>query len=82
MLPLASRLALAIMRVGRYDGFNLLVACGACAGQIVGHAHIHIIPRHATDGICLPPRSAGFADETEKQALIEAVRRRLSTHEQ
>lgn len=28
-------------------GFNLQVNCGAAAGQIVMHAHLHLIPRYA-----------------------------------
>ena len=33
----------------RTDGFNLGVNVGAAAGQTVGHAHIHVIPRYAGD---------------------------------
>jgi diadenosine tetraphosphate (Ap4A) HIT family hydrolase len=28
------------------DGFNVWVNCGAAAGQVVLHAHIHLIPRY------------------------------------
>ena len=31
------------------DGFNIGVNVGAAAGQTVGHAHIHLIPRFAGD---------------------------------
>ncbi len=31
------------------DGWNLGVNVGAAGGQTVGHAHIHLIPRHAGD---------------------------------
>lgn len=31
------------------DGWNLGVNVGAAAGQTVGHAHIHLIPRYAGD---------------------------------
>lgn len=33
----------------RPDGFNLGVNVGAAAGQTVGHAHLHLIPRYAGD---------------------------------
>lgn len=33
----------------RPDGWNLGVNVGAAGGQTVGHAHIHLIPRHAGD---------------------------------
>lgn len=28
------------------DGYNMQVNCGAVAGQIVMHAHLHLIPRY------------------------------------
>lgn len=31
------------------DGFNVGVNCGEAAGQSVGHAHIHVIPRYRGD---------------------------------
>lgn len=31
------------------DGYNLGVNVGAAAGQTVGHAHLHVIPRRAGD---------------------------------
>ncbi len=30
----------------RPDGYTVQVNCGACAGQIVMHAHVHLIPRY------------------------------------
>ena len=31
------------------DGFNIGVNVGAAAGQTVGHAHVHVIPRYVGD---------------------------------
>ncbi len=31
------------------DGFNIGLNDGAAAGQTIGHAHIHVIPRYAGD---------------------------------
>lgn len=31
------------------DGFNIGVNDGAAAGQTVGHAHVHVIPRYSSD---------------------------------
>lgn len=33
----------------RPDGFNVGVNVAAAAGQTVGHAHVHVIPRHSGD---------------------------------
>lgn len=31
------------------DGYNIGVNVGECAGQTVGHAHLHVIPRYRGD---------------------------------
>jgi diadenosine tetraphosphate (Ap4A) HIT family hydrolase len=36
-------------RSGSVDGFNVGINVGEAAGQTVGHAHLHIIPRSAGD---------------------------------
>ena len=53
----AADLAGALPKLGRAvvaatgaDGFNVHQTNGACAGQVVPHVHIHIIPRHDNDG--------------------------------
>jgi len=33
------------------DGFNIWVNCGKAAGQVVMHAHLHIIPRYSGQAI-------------------------------
>ena len=33
------------------DGFNIIMNNLECAGQVVKHAHIHIIPRKEGDGL-------------------------------
>lgn len=39
----------AVCSAGQADGFNIGMNCGAAAGQTVGHAHIHVIPRYIGD---------------------------------
>lgn len=34
-----------------FEGFNILNANNACAGQSVFHLHIHILPRKSSDGV-------------------------------
>jgi diadenosine tetraphosphate (Ap4A) HIT family hydrolase len=31
------------------DGFNVGINCGLAAGQTIGHAHLHLIPRFSGD---------------------------------
>ena len=33
------------------EGFNILQANGACAGQVIFHVHVHVIPRAPDDGL-------------------------------
>jgi histidine triad (HIT) family protein len=33
------------------DGFNVVMNNLECAGQVVQHAHVHIIPRNEKDGL-------------------------------
>ncbi len=78
MMQVAPRLGAALMRTVDGDGFNLLLANGTCAGQVVPHAHLHVIPRRTTDTFSLyPSKTVQYADDKEKRDLAEAVRRRL-----
>ena len=57
-----------------YEGVNLLNASNECAGQSVGHFHIHIIPRRRCDGIDAWPKFNGALSEIEdiyKKIIIE-----------
>ncbi len=35
-----------ILKEHKPDGFNIIANCGAAAGQIVMHAHWHLLPRY------------------------------------
>lgn len=48
-----------------YEGVNLLNASGQCAGQSVGHFHIHIIPRKPVDGVDAWPKLPGSKESIE-----------------
>ncbi len=50
MVRVASRLGVAMKRALDMDGFNLHLADGQCAGQVVFHAHLHVVPRAVDDG--------------------------------
>lgn len=78
MLEVAPRIGAAMMRATDADGFNLVLSNGACAGQIVPHAHLHVIPRHPNDGIVMPARTIPYTDEAEKRELLRSARQKLS----
>jgi len=43
------------------DAYNVGINCGAAAGQIVLHTHVHIIPRRTDDGLVHWPHNAAAA---------------------
>jgi len=77
LFQVAARLGAAVMRAVDADGFNLLLANGACAGQAVPHVHVHVVPRHVDDGLVLPARQRDCADEAEKREIVEKVKARM-----
>ena len=50
MFRIGSRIGVALKRKLDYDAFNLHLADGAAAGQVVMHAHLHVVPRGVEDG--------------------------------
>jgi diadenosine tetraphosphate (Ap4A) HIT family hydrolase len=46
---LVDDVALAMRRQVGIDGLNIGVNVGKAAGQTVGHAHVHVVPRHIGD---------------------------------
>jgi diadenosine tetraphosphate (Ap4A) HIT family hydrolase len=38
-----------LLKEHKPDGFNIASNCGAAAGQIVMHAHLHLLPRYKNE---------------------------------
>jgi len=49
LLSLLDEAKCLIDRLHRPDGYNIGVNVGTCAGQTIGHLHIHFIPRYQGD---------------------------------
>ena len=49
MFHVASRIGILLKRLDEFDAYNLHLADGTAAGQVVMHAHLHVIPRGAED---------------------------------
>ena len=63
----AQKLAKAVMQATKSPGLNLLQNNDRCAGQVVPHAHFHIIPRSPDDGFRFGWRQLSYAPgELEK----------------
>jgi histidine triad (HIT) family protein len=57
-------------------GFNIGINTGLAAGQVVMHAHVHVMPRFEGDGLKLWPKRDISPDDMEKAAI--AIRQALS----
>ncbi|MEK6889108.1 MAG: HIT domain-containing protein [Nanoarchaeota archaeon] len=51
LLEFEKKIAGKLMEDKKGDGFNIIMNNLSCAGQVVMHAHIHVIPRKEEDGI-------------------------------
>jgi len=58
------------------DGFNLFMNNGRAAGQLVSHAHFHIVPRFSTDGIRFEWPHKKYADR-EMQEYQDKIKKFL-----
>jgi len=58
-------------------GFNILLNNGSAAGQLIDHAHFHLIPRNHADGVMDWPEVRPYAEgemERIRQKLASEVR--------
>jgi histidine triad (HIT) family protein len=69
-----------LQRVGRAakthlgsDGFNVLLNNGRAAGQLIDHAHFHLVPRRVGDGVMAWPKVRPYA-----AGEMETVRSKLA----
>lgn len=76
LLPVAKKVAGAIVSATGCSGYNLHMANGKDAGQEVFHLHIHIVPRFAGDGIGFQYEVKNYA-ETEMRDYQDKIRKFL-----
>jgi len=67
----AKKISKAVMDGTKADGFNIGINTKEAAGQVVMHAHLHIIPRFKDDG--LKPWPTGEYEEGEAEEIIEKI---------
>jgi histidine triad (HIT) family protein len=77
LLQVGAAAGAAVMHAVKADGFNLHLANGSVAGQVVPHAHLHIIPRFPADGVGIHWRAAAYASSAEADAVLQEIRKRL-----
>ncbi len=80
MMKVASQIGRSLMKSCDYDGFNLHLSNGNCAGQVVDHAHLHVVPRIGTDGFHWNWRSQKY-EGGEKEEYIQKMNSKLKLNE-
>lgn len=73
MFHIGARLGVACKRVFEMDGFNLHLADGSCAGQVVMHSHLHVVPRGVDDGFRWNWRQLKYADDTQRNETAAKI---------
>lgn len=74
MIKVARHIALGILKGTESQGFNLLMNNYKVAGQLVPHAHIHIVPRKENDGITIDQWSPQKYADLEADQLSEKIK--------
>jgi len=75
MFHVGSRIGVALKREMDYDGYNLHLADGTSAGQVVMHAHLHVVPRGVEDGFHWNWRQLSYADGEAKETAEKIAAR-------
>ncbi|MBE6380935.1 MAG: HIT family protein [Lentisphaerae bacterium] len=81
MMKIGTRLGIALKRALDYDAYNLHLADGKAAGQVVMHAHLHVVPRGVDDDFRWNWRQKQYADG-QAADLAEKVMNKFKVSEQ
>lgn len=73
VMTVVQRVASAMVAGLGADGFNIHQSNGTCAGQVVPHVHVHVVPRFEGDGHSWNWKPKTYADG-EVAALAGRIR--------
>lgn len=76
LAPVLKRLSIAIKSAVAADGINIEMNNGPAAGQLVFHAHVHIVPRFNDDGFMHWRGTRGYQD-SEMEAISGKIKKAL-----
>ena len=77
MFHVGSRIGVALKRAKEYDAFNLHLADGTAAGQVVNHAHLHVVPRGVEDNFHWNWRQIPYANDNEREEFAQSIQSKL-----
>ncbi len=80
LMAAIQKIAPAVMRATGAEGFNLVLNNGSVAGQVVAHAHFHIIPRLVNDAVVMPTSTKQYGDG-EMAEMAAAIQKKLAERE-
>ena len=72
LIEFIKKVANAVVKATKADGFNLGMNNGRASGQVIPHAHFHIIPRFSDDGLRHWPNreyEKGEIDKVQKKIV-------------
>ena len=75
LIMVIKRVSKALVKTVNADGYNIGMNNGAAAGQLVMHAHIHIIPRFKEDGLKSWPQKK--VDNEKLREIAEKIRKEI-----
>src|SRR3989339_851623 len=75
--PFIKKIAVAVKNGVNADGINIMMNNDGAAGQIVPHAHFHIIPRFASDGLRHWPGKS-YSNKKEMAKIAEKIKKELT----
>ena len=68
----AKKIAPAVMKATKADGINIGMNNKPASGQVVMHAHVHVIPRYKDDGLKNWPQRP-YNNDAEKKNMAAAI---------
>ncbi|POM61790.1 HIT domain containing hypothetical protein [Phytophthora palmivora] len=71
------RLAKAVQEATGADGVNIIQNNGSASGQVVFHAHIHVIPRFKDDGLIKLPGGPTMITKEDGEAMQTKIQHKL-----
>ena len=81
MMKVGTRLGIALKRALDFDAYNLHLADGKAAGQVVMHAHLHVVPRGVDDDFRWNWRQLQYADN-EAAELAEKIQAKFKLNDE
>ncbi|GBE55354.1 MAG TPA: HIT family protein [Euryarchaeota archaeon] len=71
------KIAGALKKALKPEGFNYFINEGKVAGQLVMHLHMHVVPRYGDDDVKFEAGSKVELDEEEMKAIAERISKEI-----